>query len=118
MALDLGTLRGYLELDSSTWKSGLSGALDSAMSFGGNVPKWMGVASGAIVAGGLAAAAGLYQLGAAWDDVEDTIRVGTGATGDALDGLMDVSKRLAQNVPADLSRIGPVVADLNTRLGL
>jgi TP901 family phage tail tape measure protein len=60
----------------------------------------------------------LYGVGATFDDVVDTIRVGTGATGEALDGLVDVAKNVGQNVPADFAQIGPVIADLNTRLGL
>ena len=61
---------------------------------------------------------GLYDVGAMFDDVTDTIRVGTGAQGDALNGLVDVAKNVGQNVPAEFSKIGPTVADLNTRLGL
>ena len=66
----------------------------------------------------LAAGKGLYEIGATFDDVSDTIRVGTGATGDALDGLVEVATNVGRTVPAQFSEIGPVVADLNTRLGL
>lgn len=61
---------------------------------------------------------GLYQIGATFDDVTDTIRTGTGATGDALTGLVDVAKDVGSQVPVSFDKIGPVVADLNTRLGL
>lgn len=118
MALDLGTLRAYLDVDTSKWDSALGEAENKAGKFGGGASKWMGVASAAVIAGGLAAAGALYSLGAKWDDVEDTIRIGTGATGDALGSLVDVAKEVAKNVPADISTIGPAVADLNTRLGL
>lgn len=76
------------------------------------------VVSGAFVAAGLAAGKGLYEVGSVFDDVSDTIRVGTGATGDALDGLVEVATNVGKTVPAQFSEIGPVVADLNTRLGL
>ena len=66
----------------------------------------------------LAAGKGLYEIGSTFDDVSDTIRVGTGATGDALDGLVEVATNVGKTVPAQFSEIGPVVADLNTRLGL
>ena len=72
-------------------------------------------AVGAAVAG---VGTGLYQIGATFDDVTDTIRTGTGATGDALTGLVDVAKDVGSQVPVSFDKIGPVVADLNTRLGL
>jgi TP901 family phage tail tape measure protein len=61
---------------------------------------------------------GLYSLGKTFDEVTDTIRTGTGATGDALDGLVAVAKNVGSEVPAEWSEIGSTVADLNTRLGL
>lgn len=71
---------------------------------------------GAGVAAGIGAA--LYKVGETFDEVTDTIRTGTGATGEALDGLVDVAKRVGSTTPAEFSKIAPVVADLNTRLGL
>lgn len=71
-------------------------------------------AAGAAVAAGKA----LYDIGETFDGVADTIRIGTGATGDALDGLVDVAKNVGTQVPAQFDDIAPVVADLNTRLGL
>lgn len=71
-----------------------------------------------LFAAGAAGAAGLYQIGSTFDDVSDTIRTGTGAVGDDLAGLVDVAKDVGQSVPAEFDKIGPVVADLNTRLGL
>lgn len=77
------------------------------------------VAGVALGGAGLAATgAALYKVGEVFDDVADTIRVGTGATGDALNGLVDVAKNVGTKVPADFDKIGTVVADLNTRLGL
>lgn len=61
---------------------------------------------------------GLYEVGSIFDDVTDTIRVGTGAQGAELDGLVQVAKNVGQNVPVEFDKIGPAVADLNTRLGL
>lgn len=72
------------------------------------------------LAGGLLAGLGkgLYDVGAVFDDVNDTIRVGTGASGEALQGMVDIAKRIGRSVPVEYSKIGSVVADLNTRLGL
>ena len=47
----------------------------------------------------------------------DTIRIGTGATGDALDDLVSSAKNVGTQVPADFADIGQAVADINTRLG-
>lgn len=81
--------------------------------------KFAGVmAAGAIGAGVVAGFQGLYQIGSIFDEVSDTIRVGTGATGAALTGLEDVAKSVATTVPASFESAGQTVADLNTRLGL
>lgn len=78
-------------------------------------------AAAAIVAGTAivtAAVGGLYAAGGVFDDVSDTIRVGTGAVGDELDSLVSVAHRVGAAVPAEFSKVGSTVADLNTRLGL
>jgi TP901 family phage tail tape measure protein len=73
----------------------------------------------AVVAGGAALATkALYSIGETFDSMTDTIRVGTGATGDALKALADSAKNVGKNVPASFEDIGVAVADLNTRLGL
>lgn len=76
-----------------------------------------GVAAGTV---GAVAVIGkqLYDVGSIFDNVSDTLRVGTGASGDALAGLEDVAKRVGRNVPAQFEAIAPAVSDLNTTLGL
>lgn len=89
------------------FSSGFAGVLGAAA---------IGVAAaGTAVAG---AAVGLYKVGEVFDDVTDTIRVGTGASGAALDGLVASAKAVGTSVPTDFETAGRVVADLNTRLGL
>ncbi|MEU3847203.1 phage tail tape measure protein [Micrococcus terreus] len=78
----------------------------------------IGLGVAAAGAGIVAAGTALYKVGEVFDDVADTIRVGTGATGDALDGLIDSAKRVGQTVPADFEKVGSTVADINTRMGL
>ena len=46
------------------------------------------------------------------------IQTGTGASGEALEGLKDDFKALNGSVVADGTEIATVIADLNTRLGL
>nr|DAU92763.1 MAG TPA: tail tape measure [Caudoviricetes sp.] len=60
----------------------------------------------------------LYDIGDEFDKMSDTIRVGTGATGTALEGLEKSAKKVATTVPATFQDAGTTVADLNTRLGL
>lgn len=60
----------------------------------------------------------LMAVGGTFDDVIDTIRVGTGASGEALDDLVSSAKKVGSEVPADFGAISTTVADLNTRLGL
>ncbi|MFL2002012.1 phage tail tape measure protein [Microbacterium sp. A1-JK] len=102
--------------------------LPDAQAAGDNAGKESGSRFGAAFKGALGAAAigaavvagfaGLYKVGSIFDDVSDTIRVGTGATGEALRGLEEDAKRVAQTVPASFESAGQTVADLNTRLGL
>lgn len=73
----------------------------------------------AVVAGGASLATrALYNIGATFDDMSDTIRVGTGATGKALDDLVASAKSVGQQVPAEFADVGTAIADINTRLGL
>lgn len=66
----------------------------------------------------LAAGAGLFKLGESFDDAVDKIRIGTGATGDALKGLEDDFEAVYATVPSSMEDVSTAIADLNTRLGL
>lgn len=72
-------------------------------------------------AAGVAAAAtlgaGLLKIGADFDGAFDTIRVGTGATGDALEALKDDFRQVVKDVPTDFGSAATAIADLNTRTG-
>ena len=65
-----------------------------------------------------AAGAGLVAVGAQFDDAFDKIRIGTGATGEALDGLLEDFRAVVREVPASFDDISTAIADYNTRLGL
>ncbi|NNG20493.1 phage tail tape measure protein [Naumannella sp. ID2617S] len=98
------------------------GAGGAAEKVGTEVGKKFGtamLAGLAVVAGGASlAGAALYKVGSTFDDMADTIRVGTGATGKDLEGLVQSAKNVGKNVPASFEDIGRTVADLNTRMGL
>lgn len=77
------------------------------------------LAGGAVLGAGVVAGfKGLYEVGSIFDDVADTIRVGTGASGDALDGLTKSAENIGRRVPASFESVGQTVADVNTRMGL
>lgn len=77
-------------------------------------------AAGAVAVGKAAVEAGKYlvDLGSQFDEVQDAIRIGTGATGDALDSLMEDFDAVYSSVPTTMEDAGKAIADYNTRLGL
>ena len=77
-------------------------------------------AAGAVAVGKAAFEAGKYlvDLGSQFDNVTDAIRVGTGATGEALDGLMADFDAVYSSVPTTMDDAGKAIADYNTKLGL
>ena len=70
----------------------------------------------------VAAAAGvgkaLFDIGSEFDEMTDTIIVGTGASGKALEDLQSAAEGIATTVPVSFGEAGDLVQDLNTRLGL
>jgi len=102
---------------------GAGGAAGGAK-FGGEFGAGLkGAINPALIAAALGAAAlgvgkALYDIGEEFDHMSDTIRVGTGATGAALEGLEKSAQKVATTVPTTFQDAGTTVADLNTRLGL
>ncbi|WAC65186.1 phage tail tape measure protein [Agrococcus sp. SL85] len=78
----------------------------------------LAIGGAAIGAGLVAGFRGLYEVGSIFDDVSDTIRVGTGAVGEDLAALEQSARNVGTTVPAEFSAVGQTVADLNTRMGL
>lgn len=79
------------------------------------------IGAGAVLGGamGIGKLAGdLMGIGQTFDDMTDTIVVGTGASGAALDALADSAKSIATTVPTTFQNAGDVVQNLNTRMGL
>ena len=60
----------------------------------------------------------LYDLGAEFDSAYDSIRIGTGATGEALEGLQGDFREVYGSVPTTMENASKAIADYNTRLGL
>ena len=99
---DLTKLKG--ELAATVGKGGMFGGVNA------------GVAGIGIAA--VAAIGGLGQLGASFDDSYDKIRVATGETGKALEGLQDDFKATAASGPDAFDLVGTAISDLNAKLGL
>lgn len=60
----------------------------------------------------------LFDIGGQFDAMTDTIVVGTGASGEALESLQQSAKDIATTVPTSFGNAADIVQDLNTRLGL
>lgn len=99
--------------------SGVIGRVGGAL---GNLGK---LAGGAVLSGIGAATAGIAALGTAsfsaamtLDDAMDTIAVGTGAAGDALDALGNDFRAAFADMPYDATTVANALAELNTKTGL
>ena len=76
------------------------------------------VGGAAIAAAAVAAGTAAFRIGEQFHDASNTIRFGTGATGQALDGLKDDFRAVVADVPASFGDASTAIADINTRLGL
>ena len=83
-------------------------------SFGKNAGK---VALG-LSAGIAAAGLGLFEIGSSFDEAFDNIRIGTGATGPALEALQADMKAVAGTVPASFGDAGKAITVFSQKLGL
>jgi hypothetical protein len=90
------------------------GADQAAAAGGKSFSAKFGAVLGAAFGAGAVAAA---KFGGQVDAAFDTIRIGTGATGEALKGLEGDFKVVAGSVRDDLGTTAQVIADLNTRTG-
>lgn len=88
--------------------------------FGDKFGAIMNKLPGIFAAVGIGAAIGkeLMDIGSTFDSMRDKIIVGTGASGEALDSLMESAKKIGTSVPTDFDTVGDVVQNLNTRLGI
>ena len=98
---------------------------DKADGAGGKMGKLGGLMGGALKAGMLAGGAAIagagfavLKFGGEFDAAFDKIRVGTGATGEALDSLEADFKSVLTSIPTNTEDASTAIADLNTRLGL
>lgn len=98
--------------------NGAGGFLNKFTSKFGKAGPLVAAGIAAIPVAAVAAAKGLYDIGSEFKGMYDTIRVGTGATGQAFESLKGSARNVAATVPADFDKIGKSLADVNTRTGL
>lgn len=63
-------------------------------------------------------AGALMDIGGEFDAMRDTIVIGTGASGEALESLVGSAESIATTVPVSFEEAGNIVQDVNTRMGL
>lgn len=83
----------------------------------GTLGKGALLAGGALGAAGLAAGTALFAIGNEFNNIENTIIKGTGATGAALDSLLEQSKDVLATVPDSGQVVAGALADVNTFFG-
>lgn len=100
---------------------------EAGESIGGGILGKLGELKGPLMAlgGTLLAAVGvqkiataLLDIGGEFDAMRDTIIIGTGASGEALESLVDSAETIATTIPVSFGDAGDIVQNLNTRMGL
>lgn len=94
------------------------GALGKVAKVAGTVVKVVGTMAVAAATAAVAVGKAAYNIAKEFDDAYDKVRIGTGATGEALEGLKDSVKNIYASLPTDLDKASTAVADYNTLLGL
>lgn len=82
--------------------------------------KQFGIVSGAIVGAATVVGKKLFDIGSSFATMDNSIRIGTGATGAAFEGLKESARSVAAVTPdmvGGIEHVGQVLADLNTRTG-
>lgn len=108
-----GTLKIKILGDSGPLDKTLSGTTKAIGAFGKAAVAGLAAAGSALVGVGKFAFDSAVQV----DEAMDTIRIGTGATGEALAGLGENFKTVFKGVPTSAQDAGTAIADLNTRTG-
>ncbi|WBL16380.1 phage tail tape measure protein [Sutcliffiella sp. NC1] len=121
---DLGGYKAEITVDSSGLEKGLKDA-DKAMQNSEKKTSKMGKVIGGLAMGAIAGlGTALVGIGTAgfnaakeFEQASNIIRLGTGATGDALKDLENSYKEVFKSVPQGSEEVATVLADLNTRTG-
>ena len=93
----------------------LRGKLSKLGGVAGKVLKAGMLAGGAAIAGAGVLA---FKFGSDFQEAANIIRNGTGASGEALEGLQDDFRRVFESIPTSMEKAAGAVADWNTLMGL
>lgn len=118
MSLNLGTAFIDVVGDFSQFNRGVDDATGGASGKFGKMGKVAAVGIAAIGAAAVVVGKELYNIGAAFDDASDSIRVTTGKTGKSLKGLEADFKAVVKTTPTDFGSASKAVGELNQKLGL
>lgn len=121
MSVKVGELHAALDLSNSAFLTKLKSSQAAFMASTNKMKAAAKLLGVALVAGLAVAAAGIgaaaFKAGKEYDEALKIIRVGTGATGKALDQLGGVARAVFRQVPDDMKTVAQATADLNTRTG-
>ena len=121
MERELAEINKQLAIQSSNWtKMGksLEGIGSKMKSIGEGFSSAGKSLSMSVTAPIVAAGTGLVKLAGDFQNASNTIRIGTGKTGEALKGLESDFKAVYTAVNTNIGDASKVIADLNTRTGL
>jgi TP901 family phage tail tape measure protein len=113
----LATLFVEMGLKADKLKKGLAETETKVGNFGKSMVKTGTLMTAGITVPALAGGAALLKIGSDADSMADTIAIGTGATGEALDGLVDSATNVFKSIPTSMDVAGQAIADLNTLTG-
>ena len=113
MTASLGEAILELTTDNKGLTDGLDAGEGKAQAFAKHAA--LAIAGVGVAVAGIGAA--LYSVGSSFDSAFDGIRIGTGATGDALAGLEDDFRAVAAAIPVSFEDASAAIAELHTRTG-
>lgn len=122
----LATLVVKVVGDIKEYSSAIKQSQEITDTFSGRAVNGLSMIGGSLVVGalstGAAAVAGLgmssWTAGEQIDEAMDIIQIGTGAVGDALDGLRGTFNNVFSSIPTDANLAATAISGLNTRLGM
>lgn len=121
MENELSSVNKQLEIQSSGWTKmgktfeGIGSKMKTVGEGFSNTGKTLSMSVTAPI---VAAGTGLFKLATDFQEANNSIRIGTGATGESLKGLENDFKSVYTTVNTSMSDASKVIADLNTRTGL
>jgi hypothetical protein len=104
--------------DAKNLKKSLGGAAKSVEGFTSGSLKKLGSLAKGFTTLSVTAGGALLGLGTSLQGIEASIIKGTGASGDALEGMKDSALEIAKVVPNSLAEVGAAVADTSTFFGV